>query len=834
MRMRVNIVSSHRALLCLAAALSLFWTCPSAIAGSKHPYYQRPLPTETYADWAGDTAHIDFTTAHMPAFGPSTSVSEAGRLFTARAAAAISDATGIGSVTLGPSGFPNNDLLEQKSYSGFESIFIPTAKCLAAMAYPDFFHGARQDVRPLVSAAILASQPGWCGTFGPDIRQATDLGKTSEGNYDISQMHLLQIAYGYYDELSQEAQDHLVLDLLGGGHIHRVYLGNIYTSGGPPNDWARAGRYDPLGGGRIGETENHILMIHTARYLSNQLLYQRDHDPSHDNRRNGPSDGPSCTDLMLALLRNILRDDFSEYNAKPYQEETRSALLNLYSYAYDDEVRLAARMVLDYVSAHIAVSSSDLRRMVPFRRRNESGGGDHHHRSDQMADHPGFMDVGLINWDLGADPMVERFAIQAGNLRALETGAPDRPWAWGIGSDGTGAAMEALSDYRLPPSIHDLFVNDLHRRFFQRLRRTPRSDEVEGSRNCDNVEIYAGSPSYLISAGGRPATFAIDPGPAALLAPSSQEQQLGVAVTTSFMPTISSQEWLSGGGGQARNLIQFSHFSAHPDEVENYGVAPDFAFGIQMYLPPWVPTPNDREFLFIDRSYPGRGDLPGYYLAIFKDGDLGCLEAFDVWLHPGLSFSDFKRGVLNRNPGFRLRTNVEMVYTTQNGNRVRFIIQNGLGGTAAHSDRVLGIDYGASDPADNMGDAGNITDRFLNGTILNSPADAVVEITNPVPYPGTKITLDMANQWHPKRISETGEVEEAGNGHEVWVDFDWTGPQEGDFFRPFNTISAAVAAVANGGVIKIMPGFTSEKPSFPRNKRIRFVAPIGGVRIGAQ
>jgi hypothetical protein len=64
------------------------------------------------------------------------------------------------------------------------------------------------------------------------------------------------------------------------------------------------------------------------------------------------------------LLRNYLRDDFAEYNAKPYQSETRYALLNLCSYAYDAEVRLGARMVLDYISAHIAVSSNDLRRMV--------------------------------------------------------------------------------------------------------------------------------------------------------------------------------------------------------------------------------------------------------------------------------------------------------------------------------------------------------------------------------------------------------------------------------------------------------------------------------------
>ena len=253
----------------------------------------------------------------------------------------------------------------------------------------------------------------------------------------------------------------------------------LVTSGGVPGDWSRAGH---IHAGtvkiRIGETENHILTIHTARYLTNQLLYQRDHDPNYDNpqrdhdpdydnRRNG------CTELLLYLLRCILRDDFSEYNAKPYQTETRSALLNLCSYAYDHEVRLAARMVLDYISAHIAVSSNDLRRMVPFRRLNKD-----EHVTRLSGVDSDFMDVGLLDTALGADPMVEPFAIQAGNIRAYQTRnltliPPDnkyqvRPWNWAIAGDGGAAVAEALSDYRLPPSIHDLSVNDSHRRFFQR------------------------------------------------------------------------------------------------------------------------------------------------------------------------------------------------------------------------------------------------------------------------------------------------------------------------------------------------------------------------------
>jgi len=591
--------------------------------------------------------------------------------------------------------------------------------------------------------------------------------------------------------------------------------------------------------------------------------------------------------LLLGLLRGILRDDFAEYNAKPYQHETRTALLNLCSYAYDHEVRLAARMVLDYLSAHIAVSSNDLRRMVPFRRRNEGPNVTQLTQIQAPDEGPGVMNVGLLEWQLGADPMTEHFAIQAGNTRAYENpyedpqGA-DRPLAWSISSGGGDSTMEGLSDYRLPPLIHDLFVNDLNRRFFQRLHRFIRYDEIEGTdavdgpvsevgrlvtgspvggcgRNVDNMEIYASSPSYLITAGGAPATYAVDPGPVvdpvlAQVFPKGKRknaQQLGVAVTTSFMPTGQS----AGNDTQnyAKDLIQFSSF-AQEGSVENYGVAPDFACGHRVHLPNWckqaiaddlAQRPNDPflygKFEFVNKQ--GAHGRPGFYLAILRDGDFTAMEAFDTWLDPSMpsvTFEQFKSGVWERNRHLSesgLKNNVEAEYTTQNGTHLHFVIWNIVGalGLALYGAKITRIEYDAGGHLDSIGDAGNDTTKFLNGTILNSTGEAKVEITNHCPpFLGSKITLDMSDQWRPRRTSETGEVEEAGSNHEVWIDFGWTGPREGDFFHPFNSITAAAAAVANGGVIKIMPGWTTEKPSFQSNKRIRLVAPIGGVTFGVR
>ena len=528
--------------------------------------------------------------------------------------------------------------------------------------------------------------------------------------------------------------------------------------------------------------------------------------------------------LMLELLRNILRDDFSEDNAKPYQSETRAALLNLCSYAYDHEVRLAARMALDYVSARVAVSSNDLRRIVPFRRRNEG----------KHVTNSGHMLVGLLDTGEGADPMAAHFAVLAGNTRAYETGWEKRLNNWSIaGFDAGDAVMDALSDYRLPPSIHDLFVNDHHRRFYQRLHRRPLDDEDVTGRNCDNDEIYAGSPSYLISAGGSPATFAIDPAVAGIVF-TDNDQQKGVAVTTSFMPTGNSAGFLRAGDrtdlqNHSRDLFQLSKFSDEDGAVQNYGVAPDFACGSALSVPNWgrhvLPGDVHGMFQFLDRGSNGAG--PGFYLAIYTKPGFGSLiEAFDTWLHQGVPFSEFVQSVLDKNGTLDLPVNADAKYTTFIGNRITFQVFDDDDRSGA---RIVRVDYSPNDPHSAAGNAADASGQFLHGTILNGSGDGVVQITNP--FLGTTITLDMQDAAHPKRISESGEVEQAGSHEEVWVDFAWDGEMEGDFFHPFNTLSAALAAVSDGGVIKIVPGQTAERPRLG-GKRVRIVAPTAGVAIG--
>ncbi len=794
------------------------------VAESTRPLYRRTRPVPQDPEKSGrDNNFIDLTNAHMLSFGDPDPVAAAVGLFDARAAAAIGGAVGtinvdgMRFVPGGPGGghFEPFDafaeLTETKTFGeDAPDVVIPTAQSLAVIAYPDFFPGEHDALSvKMVSEAILISNPGWCGTFGPGVDGAFDLalGDPAPGDYDMSQMHLLQIAYRYYEELTPNARELLITQLLARGRIHRPRLDDTFTSEGTPDDWSRAGFVSPLGVKiRIGETENHILMIITARYLTNQLLYQRGHDSKYDNRRNGAvMGGPNCMDLVLMLLRNILQDGFSEYNAKPYQTQTRYAILNLHSFAYDHEVRLAARMVLDYLSAHLAVSSNDLRRMVPFRRRNEA--------ERAARDDHGFMDTSLLETTFGADPSAQHFAILAGNTRIYETRGMH------INTDlreGNDAVMYALCDYRLPGPIHDLFVNDAHRRFFQRVHRIRQDDVAVTGRTSEDQEIYAGSPSYLISAGGNFATWAIDPGPVSLSAKlrRKNDQQLGVAVTTSFMPTTGSG-FDCGDPTLARDLIQFGRFSDVAG-VFNYGVAPDFACGPQVHLPEWCQKaiaadsgPRLGGFQFVNRGSAGKG--PGFYLALLQQGQFAVMEAFDTWLHPELTFEQFRINVFERNKDMMrrgLHNNVTEQYKTENGNTVSFVI---VSDGDDHRARVDRVDFaGGKDAAiDSFGNASQQDPvRFVNGTVMNSSGhDGFIQIGNR--FLNTTITLDMRDESPPTRTSETGEVERAGPGSEVWVNFAWRGPNEGHFFHPFNTMAAAVAAVAPGGSIRIMPGVAS-------------------------
>ena len=258
------------------------------------------------------------------------------------------------------------------------------------------------------------------------------------------------------------------------------------------------------------------------------------------------------------------------------------ALVNLESYAYDDDVRLTARMLLDYISAKVAVSSNDLRRATPFRRRNEderwgpSVPGGFFLRSPLLvakSDYPDPPPPGVFE----PDPQGPWYAVFAGNTSLVPSGnARGVP---GKGNFALGMVFGGLHDYRVPDLILDLFVNPSSRVFYQRFHHG------HFTRNSGELtvvdELYAGSPSYLITAGGHP-TIQAYKGCASVgieVVCSGKTSDLGSAMPTTFMPT--------GSGLTLESMVQFGQYT---DLITDNGpvkhhmcVAPDFACGIGVY-----------------------------------------------------------------------------------------------------------------------------------------------------------------------------------------------------------------------------------------------------------
>lgn len=114
--------------------------------------------------------------------------------------------------------------------------------------------------------------------------------------------------------------------------------------------------------GNVPESENHLLMIESSRYLINQLRHDASGAREHDNVGNGLSD------WLLGFMQTIAQHDFLEFNSSPYARMALHPLLNLHEFAREKRIRDAAQILLDYTMIKYAVSSNRGRRVRPFRR----------------------------------------------------------------------------------------------------------------------------------------------------------------------------------------------------------------------------------------------------------------------------------------------------------------------------------------------------------------------------------------------------------------------------------------------------------------------------------
>ena len=215
------------------------------------PYYRRSEPKpfdfshfpNKWIDLGGDPDPNRGGLRHLPPHANPLvdQRAEANSLFDSRTAAVVASiVTSEPLITI-------DDLLERNDYKGHAAheTYHLRPRALGVMAFTHFFPNDQlafpnnpfvEIMRDLVSNAILKASPGWCGSFGPGVDGLFSIG-ASEGNYDMNQMHLLPLIYGYYDSLTENAQERLITMLLAQGRIHRPNENDTFTSGGVPNDW---------------------------------------------------------------------------------------------------------------------------------------------------------------------------------------------------------------------------------------------------------------------------------------------------------------------------------------------------------------------------------------------------------------------------------------------------------------------------------------------------------------------------------------------------------------------------------------------------------------------
>lgn len=114
----------------------------------------------------------------------------------------------------------------------------------------------------------------------------------------------------------------------------------------------------------IRETENHILMKESCRYLKNQWIFTyQNQEEKYDNSKNG------MQDFLINHLKEMLKTGFFEFNANPYISYTIEALLILKEHTSNKQIKTLCTQILDAENWQYVLGSYNMKKYSPFRRR---------------------------------------------------------------------------------------------------------------------------------------------------------------------------------------------------------------------------------------------------------------------------------------------------------------------------------------------------------------------------------------------------------------------------------------------------------------------------------
>ncbi len=536
----------------------------------------------------------------------------------------------------------------------------------------------------------------------------------------------------------------------------------------------------------IPETENHLLLIYSTRFLINERLAATNPSGAYDNATNG------MRDYWLRRLQSILKNDFQEYNARPYAGYSLDAIENLAELAQDPDIKTAATAVLDYMSAKFATAASLDRRNSPFRRLVAHGG-------------PKFFQ----DWDEQAC----RFALYAGTNDLLippsrQTGTAQLA----VPSGCELVSRQASGSYRVPPMILELAINKMGHPYFQ----THSNGTNDFHHAPGGVEIYDNEGPFTIAAGGIPLKSGVD-GVLHLLAGESppianwNAEDRGLALPTVLMPNFAFPEGDARNAVNRLDLVRFE--GTQRSDAVNTCVAPGFACGLNPIIPEsfcpggaesgreglgqFCPG-EDGHWLFLDFS---NGTNPnGFYVAVWKSmtenspkvpvGFLEGARASDF----GFSFETFKLRVKGLNGGdgaaagharFDTNSNIQfdINYQSVRGGTIVAHLHQSVGGPYDQPP-AFAREYPVQSAFAFAPDQNTDNWALANGPIASVGHTGSVNIT--VTGYGT-CRLDLSDAMHPRRTGECDNL--PSNYHPPAAPvFQWTpmhvNPATGNVFPP--------------------------------------------------
>ncbi|MGE5278391.1 MAG: hypothetical protein ACM3SU_15465 [Acidobacteriota bacterium] len=486
---------------------------------------------------------------------------------------------------------------------------------------------------------------------------------------------------------------------------------------------------------RVPETENHLLMIETSRYLNNQLILR-------DLKQAGNTDAADKVDgaqgdnreWLLKRLRRILTEDFIEFNARPYQRESISSIQNLYDFAEDKDVRTGAGLILEYAFTKFAVGSNQGRRLVPFRRRME-----------ELSAH---IDDGESLFDLaaGADHQIALGLLYAGQTQQLPGGK--------VSISTPGELIYAATSPFRPDDLELGLAIEKSTPYFQRFHHA-------------GVEIYSSGKGFLISAGGLVTDYAYS-GPLDTFA-DANDRGAGVPTTLMFPgATGKSGRWSLLALDGRKESVTGSKGDAQISYDHNACVWRGFACGINFQIPGDLndclskgPPGSEDEWRFLDvGGCAGYESNPKVYVAVYRKScgaavdhcrDFGFFEAVDG--PPGVTFESFKTTVVSNNPPGFIVTPPTMragggslpplplngTYKTFAGKTIEFDCSAHL-----QDDELSGISSADGQAVDEIDDW-----PLAEGDVVNADDRPVVVIRRSPGGPA--ITLDFSKWNSPKR-----------------------------------------------------------------------------------